>query len=88
MPAFHFQELFELGDDDTEYRSLGSQHVRAQRLGGRDVLVVQPEALRTLAAAAIRDISHLFRTGHLSSCARSSKTQRHRRTTASSRSRC
>ena len=65
MPAFHFQELFELGDDDTQYRSLGSEFVSTQQLGGRELLVVQPEALRRLAAAAIRDVSHLFRTGHL-----------------------
>ena len=65
MPGFHFQELFELGDDGTEYRSLGSEHVSTQRLGGREVLVVRPEALRGLAAAAIRDVSHLFRTSHL-----------------------
>ncbi len=65
MPEFHFQELFELGDDDTAYRSLGSEFVSTQQLAGREVLVVQPEALRGLAAAAIRDVSHLFRTGHL-----------------------
>ncbi|HEU4427496.1 MAG TPA: fumarate hydratase, partial [Myxococcota bacterium] len=65
MPAFHFQELFELGDDDTEYRSLGREGVTTQRLGERELLVVEPGALRRLAAAAIRDVSHLFRTSHL-----------------------
>ena len=65
MAGFHFQELFELGEDETEYRSLGSEHVSTQQLGGREILVVQPEALRMLAAAAVRDVSHLFRTGHL-----------------------
>jgi fumarate hydratase class I len=65
MAGFHFQELFELGEDETEYRSLGSEHVSTQQLGGREILVVQPEALRKLAAAAVRDVSHLFRTGHL-----------------------
>jgi fumarate hydratase class I len=65
MAGFHFQELFELGDDGTEYRSLGSDGVSTQSFGGREILVVQPAALRRLAAAAIRDVSHLFRTGHL-----------------------
>jgi fumarate hydratase class I len=65
MPAFHFQELFELGDDDTEYRSLGQDGVTTERLGGRELLVVEPSALRRLAAAAVRDVSHLFRTSHL-----------------------
>jgi fumarate hydratase class I len=65
MAGFQFQELFELVDDGTEYRSLGAEHVSTERLGGRELLVVQPEALRRLAAAAIRDVSHLFRTRHL-----------------------
>jgi fumarate hydratase class I len=65
MAAFQFQELFELGEDQTQYRSLGAELVSTERWGGREVVVVQPEALRRLAAAAIRDVSHLFRTGHL-----------------------
>ena len=65
MAEFQFQELFELGEDETSYRSLGSELVATERAGGRELLVVQPEALRRLAAAAIRDVSHLFRTGHL-----------------------
>jgi fumarate hydratase class I len=65
MSGFHFQELFELGDDGTEYRALGGDFVATQKLGAREVLVVKPEALRVLAAAAIRDVSHLFRTSHL-----------------------
>jgi fumarate hydratase class I len=65
MPDFRFQELFELGPDRTTYRPLGDAHVRVERLGAREVLHVEPEALRGLAAAAVRDVSHLFRTGHL-----------------------
>jgi fumarate hydratase class I len=65
MPAFRFQKMFELGPDRTAYRALGDAHVRVERLGGREVLRVEPAALRELAAAAVRDVSHLFRTSHL-----------------------
>ncbi len=66
MPEFRFQELFELTPDATEYRRLGEKGlVGVETLGGRELLRVAPEALRLLAAEAIRDISHLFRPGHL-----------------------
>ena len=65
MPEFRFQEIFELGPDPTGYRSLGSEGVAVSRAGSREILEVAPEALRSLAAEAIRDVSHLFRAGHL-----------------------
>ena len=66
MPEFRFQEMFELSADDTAYRQIGDPRwVRVEKLGGREILVVEPEALRQLAAAAMRDVSHLFRPGHL-----------------------
>jgi len=65
MPEFHYQPLIDLGADDTEYRLLTKDHVAVQPLGDREILRVDPEALRLLAAAAIRDVSHLFRAGHL-----------------------
>jgi fumarate hydratase class I len=64
MP-FSFQPLFELGADDTPYRRLTQDHVRTLDAGGRRVLQVDAEALKLLTFAAIRDISHLFRPGHL-----------------------
>ena len=65
MPEFRFQEIFELGPDPTGYRSLGSEGLAVSRAGSREILEVAPEALRGLAAEAIRDVSHLFRVGHL-----------------------
>jgi len=67
MPDFRFQEIFELAPVETPYRALegGEDLVSVEKLGDREVLVVQPEALRMIAAAAIRDVSHLFRPGHL-----------------------
>jgi fumarate hydratase class I len=66
MPEFRFQEMFELSPDDTAYRRIGDASlVSVEKLAGRAILRVAPEALRQLAAAAIRDVSHLFRPGHL-----------------------
>ena len=70
MTAFRFQEIFELGRDDTPYRKLSSEGVTVERLGGQEILRVAPSALRALAAAAVRDVSHLFRPGHLQQLAK------------------
>jgi fumarate hydratase, class I len=64
MPFSH-QPIFELGDDRTPWRRLTGDHVGTVDAGGRRFLRVQPEALKLLAFTAIRDISHLFRPGHL-----------------------
>ena len=66
MPEFRFQEMFELAPDATAYRRVGDASlVAVERLGDREILRVAPEALRLLASEAIRDVSHLFRPGHL-----------------------
>ena len=65
MPEFHYQPLLDLDPDETEYRLLTKDHVAVKAMGDREILQVEPEALRMVAAAAIRDVSHLFRTGHL-----------------------
>jgi len=63
--AFSFQPIFELGPDETPYRLITTDHVSTIDAGGRRLLRVEPEALTALTFAAIRDISHLFRAGHL-----------------------
>ncbi|MBK8096447.1 MAG: fumarate hydratase [Planctomycetes bacterium] len=65
MPGFQFQSLFELGDDETPYRLLTKDHVRTTSAAGRTILQVDDQALELLTFAALRDISHLFRPGHL-----------------------
>jgi fumarate hydratase class I len=64
MP-FHFQELFELGDETTPYRCLSTAGVASIAVAGRSILSVTDVALEELTFAAIRDISHLFRPSHL-----------------------
>ena len=57
--------LFPLGPDSTRYRKLGTDGVRVESVGGRDLIVVEREALRALSEAAFGDINHYLRPGHL-----------------------
>src|SRR5271166_6376601 len=68
MSADH--HLFQLGPDATPYRKLTSEGVRVEEALGREVLVVEPEALRLIAEQAMIDINHLLRPGHLAQLAK------------------
>ena len=65
VPPYKHTPLFPLGQDSTRYRKLTSDGVRIESVGGRDLVVVEREALRALAEAAFGDINHLLRPGHL-----------------------
>jgi len=65
VPPYRHTPLFPLGKDQTPYRQLTAEGVRVEKVLGRDVLVVAPEAMRLLAEAAFTDINHLLRPGHL-----------------------
>jgi len=65
MPEFRFQEMFPHGEDTTPYRRLDGDWVGTDTFRGEPILVVDPAALTRLAAEAVRDVSHLFRPGHL-----------------------
>lgn len=67
MPTapFVFQELFELGSDDTDYRLLTKEHVSVKPFQGQDVMCVEPEALTLLSSQAFHDINFFLRPKHL-----------------------
>ena len=65
VPPYKHTPLFPLGKDKTPYRKLTSAGVRIEKIMGRDMLVVEREAIRALAEAAFTDINHLLRPGHL-----------------------
>jgi fumarate hydratase class I len=65
MAEFAYQDLLPLGEDVTPYRLLMREGVSTLEAGGRRFLEVDPAALTELSRAAMRDIAHLFRTGHL-----------------------
>lgn len=66
---FHFQQLFELGPDDTEYRLVTREHVAARSWDGHELLCVAPGALTLLSAQAFHDINFFLRPAHLAQVA-------------------
>ena len=65
---FHFQPLFESDPANPKaipWRKITDEHVSVLRVDGREVLKVEPEALRLVAQEGMTDIAHLLRPGHL-----------------------
>src|SRR5215468_541313 len=65
MSDFHFQDMFPHGADTTPYRRIAGDFVATDSFRGEPILTVDPAALTRVAADAVRDVSHLFRPGHL-----------------------
>ena len=67
MPTapFHFEPLFDLGKDETQYRLLTSEHVKTRSFEGQDVLCIDPQALTLLSSQAFHDINFFLRPAHL-----------------------
>ncbi|MEW6271196.1 MAG: fumarate hydratase [Thermodesulfobacteriota bacterium] len=65
MAEFEYQEMFPHGPDTTPYRRLDGDWVGSDTFRGERILTVDAAALTRLAAEAVRDVSHLFRPGHL-----------------------
>src|SRR3984893_14124041 len=65
VPPYRHTPLFPLGKDTAPYRKLTSEGVRVETVLGREVVMVEREALQALAEAAFTDINHLLRPGHL-----------------------
>ena len=61
---FKYQEMFPLGPDTTEYYHLTSDYVRVEQFEGKDMLVVDPEALTILARQATHDNAFMLRREH------------------------
>lgn len=61
---FKYQPTFPTGKDTTEYYLLTKEYVSTTELNGEEVLIVEPEGLRTLAKAAFHDCAFYLRTAH------------------------
>ena len=61
---FKYQEPFALGKDTTEYYLLTKDGVSVETCHGKEVLVVEPEALTHLANTATRDVAFMLRREH------------------------
>lgn len=62
---FDFTELLPLGPDDTPYRLLTTAGVSTVETPLGTMLKVEPSAITALTQAAMRDIAHFLRPGHL-----------------------
>ena len=51
-PPFKYQNPFPLGKDQTEYYCLTKEGVSTKTFEGKEILVVEPDALRKLAKAS------------------------------------
>lgn len=60
-----YVDMLPLGPDTTTYRKLTSDGIEVLTGAGREWLRIEPQVLTDLTSAAIRDISHLLRPGHL-----------------------
>ncbi len=69
MANFTYSELFQHGDDKTNYKFLGKEGVSTINLGGQEFLKVEAEALRKLTEQAFFDVNHFLRRSHLESLA-------------------
>lgn len=65
MTDFKYTKMFPLGEDTTPYRRISGDHVKVSEFNGKQMLVVDPEALTELARAAFKDVAHLYRPEHL-----------------------
>ena len=63
--SFEYSDLLPIGPDTTPYRLITTEGVSTFEAGGRTFLQVDPEAIRTLTAEAMHDISHYLRPAHL-----------------------
>jgi fumarate hydratase class I len=68
--TYAYRPVLSIGADATPYRKLTSEGVRVEKALGREVVVVDREAIRLLAEAALIDINHLLRPGHLAQLAK------------------
>jgi fumarate hydratase class I len=64
-PEFLYSDLLPTVGDDTPYRLITSEGVSTFEVDGQRFLKVDPEAIRTLTAEAMHDISHYLRPAHL-----------------------
>jgi fumarate hydratase class I len=65
-----YTEMFPLGPDETEYRLVSTEGVSTFDTPQGTFLKVEPNAIRSLTAKAMRDIAHYLRTSHLEQLAK------------------
>jgi len=69
MAEFRYVEPFPIAKEETPYRKVAADLVSLARFEGEEVLKVAPEALTLVAREGFRDVSFLYRPGHLAQLA-------------------
>lgn len=64
---FIYQDPYPIQKDDTKYKKISADFVKIEKLGDREILVVDPKALEVLSEAAMTDVSFMLRAAHLES---------------------
>lgn len=64
MNEYHYEPMFQLGKDETEYYLLTKDYVSVSEFEGKKILKIQPEGLRKMAQAAFHDVSFMLRRSH------------------------
>jgi fumarate hydratase class I len=62
---FKYQEPFPILKDDTPYKLITTDYVKVDKIGDREILMVEREGLELIAKEALKDVSFLLRTSHL-----------------------
>ena len=65
MAEFFYADPYPILRDTTEYIHVSSDYVKVEKLGDREILVIDPKALEVLSEAAMNDVSFYLRTSHL-----------------------
>ena len=63
-PPFHYQPMFEHGEDKTEYYLLTKDYVSVSEFEGKPILKIEKEGLTAMANVAFRDVSFMLRRSH------------------------
>lgn len=62
---FIYQDPYPIQKDDTQYKKISSEYVKVEKLGDREILVVDPKGIELIAETAMTDVSFMLRTSHL-----------------------
>lgn len=70
MSDYTYTPTIQHSGDNTPYRLITTDGVRTEQFNGKEVLVVEPEALERLAYEAFHDVSFFLRPGHMEQVAK------------------
>lgn len=61
---FLFEDLFQMGDDTTQYHLISKDYVSTEKFNSEEILKVAPEGLRLIARQAFHDVAFMLRPEH------------------------